>query len=142
MTRVQIVIDASDAVAQALWWSTTLQWQFEWLDPQLFDQLKAQGFCTDADVTTVDGRLTWRDGAAINSGGDRESTQRIYFQTVPEAKVLKNRMHIDVQVGPDLAEATVRSLVARGATQIGSGTQGPHEWVVMTDPEGNEFCVS
>ena len=50
----RIVIDASDAVAQALWWSTTLQWQFEWLQPQLFDKLKAQGFCTDADVTTVD----------------------------------------------------------------------------------------
>jgi len=140
--RVQIVLDCSDAVAQALWWSTTLEWQFEWLEPELFEQLKADGFCTDADVTAVDDRLTWRDGAAINSGGDRNSTQRIYFQAVPEPKTVKNRMHVDVQVGPDLVESTVRSLLDRGATRIGGGSQGPHEWVVMADPEGNEFCVS
>lgn len=140
--RVQIVLDCSDAVAQALWWSTTLEWQFEWLEPELFEQLKADGFCTDADVTAVDDRLTWRDGAAINSGGDRNSVQRIYFQAVPEPKTVKNRMHVDVQVGPDLVESTVRSLLDRGATRIGGGSQGPHEWVVMADPEGNEFCVS
>jgi hypothetical protein len=140
--RVQIVLDCSDAVAQALWWSTTLEWQFEWLEPELFDQLKADGFCTDTDVITVDGRLTWRDGAAINSGGDRDSMQRIYFQAVPEPKTAKNRMHVDVKVGPDLVETTVRSLLDRGATRIGGGSQGPHDWVVMADPEGNEFCVS
>jgi hypothetical protein len=140
--RVQIVLDCSDAVAQALWWSTTLEWQFEWLEPELFDQLKADGFCTDADVIAVDGRLTWRDGAAINSGGDRNSVQRIYFQAVPEPKTTKNRMHVDVKVGPDLVETTVRSLLDRGATRIGGGSQGPHDWVVMADPEGNEFCVS
>ena len=140
--RVQIVLDCSDAVAQALWWSTTLEWQFEWLEPELFEQLKADGFCTDADVTAVDDRLTWRDGAAINSGGDRNSVQRIYFQAVPDPKTVKNRMHVDVQVGPDLVESTVRSLLDRGATRIGGGSQGPHEWVVMADPEGNEFCVS
>jgi hypothetical protein len=39
-------------------------------------------------------------------------------------------------------EDTVRSLVARGASEIGAGAQGPHHWVVMADPEGNEFCVS
>jgi hypothetical protein len=142
MTHVQIVLDCTDAVAQGVWWAATLDWHFEWLEPELFEQLKSQGFCTDADVTTVDGNLTWREGAAINSGGERATQQRIYFQAVPEPKVVKNRMHVDVQVGPDHVATTVRSLVARGATELGAGAQGPHHWVVMADPEGNEFCVS
>lgn len=142
-TRIQVVLDCPDAVSSALWWAETLGWQYEWLDRELFAQIKAGGMCTDDDVTEVDGRLTWKDGAAINSGElPLESAQRIYFQTVPEPKVAKNRMHIDVRVGDEGRESAVTTLLARGATRIGGGSQGPHTWVVMADPEGNEFCLT
>ena len=39
------------------------------------------------------------------------------------------------------AEALRASMLDRGATQIGAGRQGPHTWVVLADPEGNEFCI-
>ena len=39
-------------------------------------------------------------------------------------------------------EATRASLEERGATFLWAGQQGPHRWITMTDPEGNEFCVS
>jgi hypothetical protein len=66
---------------------------------------------------------------------------RILFQWVPEAKSVKNRVHLDLRTG-DLDATQVRdSLVARGAVVVGGGRQGPHEWVTLTDPEGNEFCV-
>jgi predicted enzyme related to lactoylglutathione lyase len=65
----------------------------------------------------------------------------MYFQEVPETKTVKNRMHLDIRVGGDDAEAVRDALVARGATILHTGSQGPHTWVTMADPEGNEFCV-
>ena len=64
------------------------------------------------------------------------------FQAVPEGKTVKNRVHLDVSVGADQVEVEVARLTARGATFLHRGQQGPHSWVTMTDPEGNEFCVS
>lgn len=140
---IQVVLDCRDAVRSALWWAETLGWQYEWLDRELFAQIKAGGGCSDDDVIEVDGKLTWKDGAAINSGQvPRETAPRIYFQTVPEPKVGKNRMHIDVRCGGDDPEAVVAGLIARGATRIGEGRQGPHAWIVMADPDGNEFCIT
>jgi predicted enzyme related to lactoylglutathione lyase len=51
-------------------------------------------------------------------------------------------MHLDVRVGSDDAEAVVDKLTARGAQLLHKGRQGPHAWVTLADPEGNEFCVS
>ena len=65
------------------------------------------------------------------------------FARVPEAKTVKNRLHIDVAPSPDAGqEAEVRRLEDRGARRVGIG-QDPEQvsWVVMADPEGNEFCV-
>lgn len=60
---------------------------------------------------------------------------RLFFNAVPEPKVVKNRLHLDLRA-PD-RDAEVARLVAAGAAEVGR-----HEnWVVMTDPEGNEFCV-
>lgn len=140
--NVQIVLDCRDSVQLARWWAETLDWKFEWLDRALFEKLKAGGFCSDADVVIIDGNLSWRTGAAINSGEESNPRQRMYFQDVPEQKTVKNRMHVDVHVGEQVVEETVTRLETRGATRIGEGSQGPHNWVVMTDPEGNEFCVS
>jgi predicted enzyme related to lactoylglutathione lyase len=61
---------------------------------------------------------------------------------VPEAKTVKNRVHLDVRIAADDVDLTVAGLVARGAKVLHHGRQGPHTWVTLTDPEGNEFCVS
>lgn len=64
---------------------------------------------------------------------------RLFFQLVPESKVVKNRVHLDLRCD-DLDAETAR-LVDLGAHALAA--TGPQEgWVVLTDPEGNEFCLS
>ncbi len=63
------------------------------------------------------------------------------FQLVPERKTVKNRLHLDIRVG-DARYEVAEKLEQAGATVLHRGRQGPSEWVTMTDPEGNEFCVS
>jgi hypothetical protein len=62
----------------------------------------------------------------------------LLFQSVPEPKTVKNRLHLDLRA--DDQEAEVRRLEALGARRIDIG-QGDVTWVVMADPEDNEFCV-
>jgi hypothetical protein len=65
----------------------------------------------------------------------------ILFQSVPEPKVVKNRVHLDLR-GPTMA-AEVERLRALGAMVIAERSLGESiRWTVMADPEGNEFCVS
>ena len=61
------------------------------------------------------------------------------FLRVPEDKVVKNRLHIDLRPDTDQA-AEVARLQALGATPIDIG-QGEQTWTVLADPDGNEFCV-
>jgi len=64
---------------------------------------------------------------------------RLCFQLVPESKVVKNRVHLDLRCD-DVKRETAR-LVALGARVL--STTGPSaDWVVLADPEGNEFCIS
>jgi predicted enzyme related to lactoylglutathione lyase len=67
---------------------------------------------------------------------------RLVFVTVPEAKAVKNRVHLDV-VPRDLdQDGEVRRLLGLGATVVDDRRQRkPGGWVVLADPEGNEFCV-
>jgi hypothetical protein len=77
---------------------------------------------------------------------------RVYFQRVPEGKQVKNRVHVDVQVGaplvsePDkrwvLVEQHVAKLVESGATVLYENNDVTGRCMVMQDPEGNEFCVA
>ena len=60
------------------------------------------------------------------------------FVPVPEGKTVKNRLHIDL--APDDQDAEVERILALGATRADVG-QSDVSWVVLTDPEGNEFCV-
>ena len=64
----------------------------------------------------------------------------LLFQKVPdhEEKLGKNRLHLDLR--PDDQDAEVARLEALGARRADIG-QGDVSWIVMTDPEGNEFCV-
>ncbi|MEV0776600.1 VOC family protein [Streptomyces sp. NPDC050433] len=77
---------------------------------------------------------------------------RLFFQQVPEDKVAKNRVHIDVRAAPGLTgeermtalEAECDRLVALGATRIRRDEPAPPlgpGLIVMADPEGNEFCL-
>ena len=62
----------------------------------------------------------------------------LLFTPVPESKTVKNRLHIDLR--PDDQEAEVERLVDMGARHVDIG-QHDVSWVVLADPEGNEFCV-
>jgi predicted enzyme related to lactoylglutathione lyase len=65
----------------------------------------------------------------------------ILFQKVPERKMVKNRVHLDLR-GESMA-AEVARLTALGAAMIAERTLGESlRWTVLADPEGNEFCVS
>ncbi|MEJ7704189.1 MAG: VOC family protein [Geodermatophilaceae bacterium] len=72
---------------------------------------------------------------------------RLFFQKVPEGKQAKNRVHLDVNVGApdhDWAKVTVaRRAAAReaGGTIVEERTDEMSRWIVMLDPEGNEFCL-
>ena len=65
----------------------------------------------------------------------------ILFLKVPDSKVIKNRLHLDLR--PDDQNAEVERLEKLGAKKIdiGQSTDPDTTWVVMADPEGNEFCV-
>lgn len=69
-----------------------------------------------------------------------EGLTRLLFEKVPEPKVTKNRVHIDIQAG-DQRENEVERLVALGATLVADHRDHDPGWVVLADPEGNEFCV-
>jgi Glyoxalase-like domain len=72
-------------------------------------------------------------------GADLHAFPGLCFLPVPEGKTVKNRLHIDLD--PDDHEAEVERLIGLGATRADVG-QGPEvSWVVLADPEGNEFCV-
>jgi predicted enzyme related to lactoylglutathione lyase len=62
----------------------------------------------------------------------------LLFEPVHDHKQVKNRLHLDFR--PDDQDAEVERLVALGATRVDVG-QGDVSWVVLADPEGNEFCV-
>jgi hypothetical protein len=62
------------------------------------------------------------------------------FARVPEGKTVKNRLHLDVNPTDREQEAEVRRLLDLGARHADVG-QGDESWVVLADPEGNEFCV-
>ena len=138
---IQTSWDARECVSLAMWWADALGWEYVYLEREAFDGLKAQGFCSDEDIVELpDGRLSWKLGAAIYHPS--EPNQRMYFQTVPEPKSVKNRVHIDVRVGEERRAAETERLIAAGASFVETHSQGPHSWNVMRDIEGNEFCLT
>ena len=140
--RFQVVVDADDPHALADWWAAALEWTVEPSDEAFIRSMIDQGHASLDDTTTHHGVLVWAEGAAIRLVDGPPGTPRVLFQRVPEAKTVKNRMHLDVRIGDDDLETVRAALEARGATYLHTASQGPHSWITMTDPEGNEFCVS
>jgi predicted enzyme related to lactoylglutathione lyase len=107
-----VVVDCEDPGAQARWWAEALGY------------------------TVV---YESEDEFAV-AGGTREDPKwpGLCFVRVPEGKSVKNRLHVDLN--PDDQDAEVARLEALGARRVDIG-QKDVRWVVLADPEGNEFCV-
>jgi predicted enzyme related to lactoylglutathione lyase len=111
-----VVVDCRDPQAQAQFWAAALSYQVTQRNP---DEFKV------ADSTGQGGAL--------------------YFMRVPEPKVVKNRLHLDL-VTEGAMELEVERLTALGACLIEvrrdpESLDNPDTWTVMQDPEGNEFFV-
>ncbi|QCU78032.1 VOC family protein [Citricoccus sp. SGAir0253] len=144
---IQLCVDCARPHELADWWAEALRWDVEVQDEAFIRRMVAEGQATEAETTTHRGRLVWRAGAAIippPGDGGAPDRPRILFQTVPEAKSVKNRVHWDLrEPGADDGRraAELERLLALGARRVGAGRQGPWAWTVLQDPEGNEFCL-
>ena len=111
----ELIVDAHDPEAQARFWAEVLGWKI-----------------ADSDRSEDDGvHFLMPPDPAI---------PLLAFVTVPEEKSIKNRLHIDVSPTDRTRDEEVDRLIALGATPADIG-QGDVPWVVLQDPEGNEFCV-
>jgi hypothetical protein len=142
MTRhFQVTIDCADPDRLARFWVLALDYKVQ--DPP-------PGFATWPDFLTSIGvpESDWNSRSAIV---DPDGTgSRVFFQRVPEPKTVKNRFHLDVNVADHsvrgderrrLVDEHVSRLIDAGATRVGEMTELGEHWVVLQDPEGNEFCV-
>ncbi|MEU4997516.1 VOC family protein [Streptomyces sp. NPDC021622] len=143
----KLVVDANDPHAQAAFWAETLGYEVE-DNSALITRLLGFGALPESETIEFRGRHAFRDLVAVRHPDDPydEETgtglgRRILFQRVPETKTIKNRLHLDVHSAPDEREREVTRIEALGAAVLRREKQPGGEWVVMTDPEGNEFCV-
>jgi catechol 2,3-dioxygenase-like lactoylglutathione lyase family enzyme len=149
--QVQVTFDARDPRALSTFWRDVLGYVHpgppgvelpDGADPLAAwdDFLASVGVPTEARNTR----------SAIEDPAGRGP--RLFFQQVPEDKVAKNRVHLDVRAAPGLVgeermvalEAECGRLVALGATRVHRHEPEPPlgaGHIVMTDPEGNEFCL-
>jgi catechol 2,3-dioxygenase-like lactoylglutathione lyase family enzyme len=82
----------------------------------------------------------WRDAHGVEYVQIRTGEgPLLLFQPVPEDRPGKNRMHLDLAPVAGSQDAEVERLVRLGATRLADEPE--HPWVVLADPEGNEFCV-
>ena len=137
---IQITFDAADPERLGAFWRGVLGY---------VEQPPPTGYQSwDAFLDAVGIPMDQRGGmyAVVDPDGVRP---RLLFQRVPEGKTAKNRIHLDVNVGAGLSERDGRDavrqraneLVAAGATELREATENGEYWIVLLDPEGNEFCV-
>jgi catechol 2,3-dioxygenase-like lactoylglutathione lyase family enzyme len=112
--RIHVVIDATDVDAVRAFWVAALGYE----PFGEFEQYRT---------------------AVPAGGGDGP---KLVFQQVAEGRAAaKNRLHIDIEVGDEM-EAECARLVGLGARRLGERVvEAGTEWIVMADPEGNEFCL-
>lgn len=121
-----IVLDCRHAAALARFWALVLDdYEVAPYDDEELARLRSLGITDLEDDPTV--LVEGPSGAP-----------RLWFQSVPEAKTVKNRVHLDVAAA-DLREEVAR-LIALGATRY-EPSSAQDDLVVLCDPEGNEFCV-
>jgi predicted enzyme related to lactoylglutathione lyase len=87
----------------------------------------------------LDWHIIYEDPEEIIIGAAASALPGIVFLTVPEHKAVKNRLHLDLS--PDDRDAEVERIIGLGARKVEVGQGEDATWVVLADPEGNEFCV-
>lgn len=110
-----ICVDSTDPKPLAHWWAELLGWRVTHED--------------DEDIVIEPAAGSPEDGVSPD----------ILFLKVPEDKAVKNRLHIDLR--PDDQAAEVARAEALGATRVDVGQGDDATWVVLADPDGNEFCI-
>lgn len=124
-----VVVDTHDPQAQARWWAQVLDWKL------VYDT-------AEEAVIVPPEALEGPERAADLQDWMRRG-QGLVFVPVPEGKQVKNRLHIDL--APHTSQdrdAEIQRLLDLGATRADVGQDETQvSWTVLTDPEGNEFCV-
>jgi hypothetical protein len=82
-----------------------------------------------------------REPDGITIGDDERSWPMIDIFAVPEAKTIKNRLHFDLRADGLSTSDELDRLLALGARRVDVGQPSDASWVVLADPEGNEFCL-
>ena len=141
-TEIQVTFDCADPAGLGKFWAATLGY-IEQPPPEGFDSW-------DAALDEMGVPSDQRDimYAVVDPEG---RGPRLLFQKVPEGKSAKNRMHLDVNAGgppgtppeerQQRAEAKAGELTAIGAKELRREAERGEFWIVMQDPEGNEFCL-
>jgi hypothetical protein len=136
----QVTYDCADPDAQGKFWAEVLGYH-EQPPPAGYPDWLA--FLRERGVPEEQ----WNSASAIVDP-DRKGP-RLYFQKVPEAKAGKNRVHLDVNVSAGFpaeerrnrVNAEVERVIGLGASRVQTFDDNDEYWVVMQDPEGNEFCL-
>jgi glyoxalase superfamily protein len=140
--KLQVVFDAADPPKLAAFWGEAIGYVEE-DPPDGFDSWEAWAVANDLP------REEWdRYASRVDPDG---VGPRLFFQRVPEPKTAKNRVHLDLSVsgghGTPIEQrrvqvaAAVERAVAAGATRLKAYDEAGQHWVVLQDPEGNEFCL-
>jgi hypothetical protein len=143
----KLVIDSADPHAQAEFWAAALAYEVE-DNSALIERLLQLGALPAAATVDFHGRRAFRDLIAVRHPEDpydKDSGtglgRRLLFQRVPEAKTVKNRLHLDLHPGEGRRDGEVERMEGLGASVLRRVNEPAGAWVVMADPEGNEFCV-
>ena len=121
-----VVVDCLDPQKQAHWWADALDWEVVYDTPEEAVAIP-KGMSEDPVA----------DFAEWMARG-----QGLVFVPVPEGKTVKNRLHIDL--APHTSQdrdAEIARLLELGASTVDVGQSDDVTWIVLADPEGNEFCV-
>ena len=123
-----VVFDCHDAAPLARFWAAALGWSVAPYDEEELERLASKGVYDP------------EDDPSVMVEPERSDLPVLFFTEVPEDKVAKNRVHLDLAAdGP--IEEEVQRLESLGAQVRNWAEEGGSMWCVMLDPEGNEFCV-